>query len=117
MSIDIIVYATEYAPWEEDADEREVINEWSEEHTFDTARECATWLEREGFGEPSGFNGHAYDLNTWLDAYPYEHPYTGVLTERSAHVSGNANPRVWSAIVASVSHRRVPDIRKAGILK
>ena len=110
--ITIEVHHADYAPWETDgngdviADERERIREWTDTHTFDNARECADWLDREGFGVPSKDPG-PYDHRTWLtENDPYEHPYTGVLTERSAHTfAGGAHPRVWAAIVATVSRR------------
>lgn len=105
--ITIDLYAAEYAPWEDEADKREKIGEHSESLTFDNARECADWLEREGFGSPSVDPG-PYDRRTWLSELdPYEHPYTGVLTERSVHlaIDPEFNPRVWAAIVASVTRR------------
>lgn len=104
MRISIDVHAVTYAPWEEGADERERLSEQTEEWTFDSARECADWLEREGFGEPSVSPG-PYDWRTWVsELTPHEHPYTGCLTERTAHQT-HADPRVWAAIVASVCNR------------
>lgn len=105
MRITIEVHNAEYAPWEEDADERERLSEWTDTHTFDNATECADWLDREGFGVPSHDPG-PYDVRTWLSENdPYEHPYSGVLTERSAHVYAGFPPRLWAAIVARVSRR------------
>jgi hypothetical protein len=95
-----------YAPWEDEADDRECIEESTEPKTFDTARECADWLIKEGLQSPSVSPG-PYDRFTWLaELDPYEHPYTGTLTERSAHVEGEPaefNPRLWAAIVHVVS--------------
>lgn len=108
MSITVEVHSATYAPWQEGNDERERVDECTDSYSFDTARECADWLDREGFNSPSNDPG-PYDRRTWLSELdPYEHPYTGVLTERSAHVEGNGpefNPRLWAAIVASVSRR------------
>jgi hypothetical protein len=108
MKITIEVHTATYAAWEEGADERERTDERTDSHSFDNARECADWLEGEGFGSPSADPG-PYDRRTWLsELKPYEDPYTGVLTERSAHVEGDGpdfNSRLWAAIVASVSRR------------
>lgn len=103
MRITIEVHHATYAPWEEEADERDRLNEWTDTHEFDNATECADWLDREGFGLPSCDPG-PYDVRTWLNELdPYEHPYSGVLTERSAHVYAGFSPRLWAAIVARVS--------------
>ncbi|MGW4394901.1 hypothetical protein ACWEHA_06375 [Amycolatopsis nivea] len=106
MKITIEVHSAQYAPWQEGDDERDRIDECTERYTFDNARECADWLEREGFGEPS--ESGPYRQHTWLSELdPYEDP-GGVLTERSAHVEGESpefNPRLWAAIVAVVSRR------------
>lgn len=105
--ITIDVHNAEYAPWEENADERERLSEHSESLTFRNARECADWLEREGFGEPSVYPG-PYGRHTWLSELDsYEHPHTGVLTERSVHLSVDPtiHARVWAAIVATVTRQ------------
>jgi hypothetical protein len=100
--VTITVHTAEYAPWEEGADERERISESSEDWTFDNARECAAWLENEGFGSPS--DGRPYRSCTWLaELDPYEHPHTGVLIERSAHAETTVDARLWAAIVHTVS--------------
>lgn len=51
--IEIEIYTAKYAPWEDNEDERERVGESSETHHFGSAVDCADWLEREGFGEPS----------------------------------------------------------------
>jgi hypothetical protein len=103
MAIQITVHRAFYAPQKEGADERERIDEQSNEITFDNASECADWLESEGIQSPSVYPG-PYNSHTWLsDLDPYEHPYTGVLTEQSAHAATTVNARVWAAIVHTVS--------------
>lgn len=106
--ITLEMYSETFAPWQEGDDERERIGEYSEQITFDNARECARWLDREGFGIPNVDPG-PYDRRTWLkENDPYEHPHTAVLTERSIRADGNGpdfNPRLWAAIVASVSRQ------------
>jgi hypothetical protein len=100
--IEIDVYTANYAPWEEDADEPERLDESSKTFTFDTAVDCADWLEREGFGWPS--ESGPYRFHTWLNELePYQDPDTGSLTERWAHAGQATDARVWAAIVASVS--------------
>lgn len=104
MTITIDAHTATYAPWEEGADERERVGESSEEWTFDNARECADWLEREGFGSVS--DPGPYWSRTWLSELdPYEHPYTGVLTERAVHAETTVDARLWAAIVHTVSRR------------
>jgi hypothetical protein len=93
----VTVYATEYAEWEEGADERARIG--TEENrasmvpdAFDVAEGetpvslAVAYLWREGIAEPSSTG---WRWGTWYrEAAPYTHPYTGVLTERSAHLGG-----------------------------
>ncbi|WP_033293146.1 hypothetical protein [Amycolatopsis jejuensis] len=106
MKIAIDVHSAQYAPWNEGDEERERIGEDTESRTFDSARECADWLDREGFGDPS--ESGPVGRFTWLSELdPYENP-EGVLTERSAHVERDSpgfSPRLWAAIVAVVSRR------------
>lgn len=98
--IELNVHRSHYAPLEDGADERERLSTYSDTLTFDNARECADWLEREGLQAPS--QSHGSDGRTWLsDVDAYEDPYTGILTEQSAHPR-NVHPRVWIAIVESV---------------
>lgn len=105
MPIEITVHRAYYAPWEEGTDERERVKEESEEMTFDNARECADWLEQHGIQSPSQYPG-PYWSRTWLsDLDAYEHPYTGVLMEQSAHAEATVNARLWAAIVQSVSRK------------
>ena len=104
MKITIDVHTAVYAPWEEGADARERIDESTEERTFDNARECAEWLESQGL--QSVDSSGPYWSRTWLsELNPYEHPYTGVLTERSAHAETTVPARLWAAIVHSVSRK------------
>lgn len=101
------IHTATYAPWQEGDDERERIGEDTKTMTFDNATECAWWLDREGFGSPSVHPG-PYDRRTWLTENDPREDDEGVLTERSAHVEGNGpefNPRLWAAIVASVSRQ------------
>lgn len=103
MKITIGVHHAAYAAWEDGADERERIDEWTDEHTFDNARECADWLEREGIQSVS--ESGPYTARTWLtDLDPYQHPHSDTLTERSAH-SELTDARLWAAIVHTVSRR------------
>lgn len=100
--IEIEIYTAKYAPWVDNEDERERVDESSKTLTFESAVDCADWLEREGFGVPS--ESAPYRFHTWLNELdPYEHPYSGVLTERSAHAGQATDARVWAAIIASVS--------------
>jgi hypothetical protein len=100
MKITMDVHTATYAPWEEGADERERIGESSETLTFDNARECADWLERQGLQSVSSTG--PYWSRTWLSELdPYEDA-EGVLTERSAHAEA-VDSRVWAAIVHTVS--------------
>ncbi len=105
MKITIDVHTAEYAPWQEGEDDRERIGESSETMTFENARECADWLEREGLQSVSASG--PYWSRTWLsDLDAYEHPYTGVLTEKSAHLTADGgDARVWAAIVHTVSQK------------
>lgn len=98
--IEIEIYTAKYAPWADNEDERERVHESSETHHFGSAVDCADWLEREGFGWPS--ESGPYRFHTWLNELD-EHPYSGVLTERSAHAGQATDARVWAAIIASVS--------------
>lgn len=98
--LQINVYRSHFAPLEDGADERERLATYSDTLTFDNARECADWLTREGIQSPSDYPRAG--ARTWLsDVDAYEHPYTGILTEQSAHPRG-VNPRVWVAIIEAV---------------
>lgn len=103
MAIEITIHTATYAPWEEGADQRERIGEHSEEMSFDSARECADWLEKHGIQSPS--QSGPYWSRTWLsELNPYEDD-EGVLTERSAHAEMTVDARLWAAIVHTVSQR------------
>jgi hypothetical protein len=103
--LEIHVYSAMFAPWEEGADERERVDEDTDHKVFDNARECADWLEREGFGVPS--ESRPFGFRTWLNECDPREDDWGVLTERSAHpVAGEFHPRLWAAVVACVSEQK-----------
>lgn len=98
--ISITTHCTRYAPFEDGADEREPLGTDTAVLDFDNAAQAAEWLRRNGLQSPSDSRSDGY--RTWLnDVDAYEHPYTGVLEERSAHPY-RVHPRVWAAIVEAV---------------
>lgn len=98
--ITITKYTTLYAPWEEGADDREVIGEDEvvvmidddDEYTMHSdgvtlAEYLADIVRDAGTIEPSDSKPTA---RTWfIDPDGYEHPYTGTLEITSVHVSGS----------------------------
>lgn len=99
-----VSFTTRYfAPFEEGADERELIREIWDQEIFESADELARVLEREGLQRPS-MSG-PYDGRTWLsDLDAYSDPYTDVLEEKSAFLE-KGSPRLWAHVVHHVSKR------------
>jgi hypothetical protein len=79
-SYKITVFRVEYVPT--DDGDRSVGREHETELTFDSAREIAEYLIKNGIDEPS--RGPGFDRNVWWSDDPYEHP-EGYTVEQSAH--------------------------------
>lgn len=95
-------YTNVYAPGEERADDREKVREDSGTEEFEHLTDVADWLRKHGLQSPSVSPG-PYNLHTWLsEVTSYEHPYTGELTEVSAHAGEGFTERTWSAVVRAV---------------
>jgi hypothetical protein len=102
MTYTLATYTNVFAPWQEGDDEREKISEDSDTETFERLSEVAEWLRKHGYQSPSISPG-PYSLHTWLSELdPYEHPYTGTLTETTVHTGDGFTDRTWSAVVRAV---------------
>ncbi|MDQ1246484.1 MAG: hypothetical protein QG597_852 [Actinomycetota bacterium] len=120
MSHVITVYRTRYAPWKDGADEREQLGVTVEEYDGDPDPDEAA----EGLGvveatvlrlrelfctEPSTWPRCAPGVMWYVESDPYQDPYTGELTEATAHLTDFTpaeEQAVFTALTRAVGQRR-----------
>ena len=87
----ITAHSTDYAPFAEGADDREIVGTHEESDTWDPQDDESpvTFAARvlNGHGV-SGSNNEPWRAGSRLIGDDYEHPYTGVLTEISLELTG-----------------------------
>lgn len=101
MVYKIEMYARIYLPWEDGADERELLRVDEDKFWFDGEGEAVAWLARMA-SEPSSWPWNPLNVpSMWYSGEGYENPYTGTLAVCTYHPCGcwsnGMHERVWSA--------------------
>lgn len=78
--VKITIYRTTYRPT--DDGDRDDVNEWENTFEFDSPREIAEYLIKNGIDRPS--NEPGYFPTMWWSDDPYDHP-EGYMVEQTAH--------------------------------
>jgi len=99
------VYTAVWTPEDVEHGANDPENTTSETHEFADADELLEYLRREGL-----LNASVYPVRpgadvsrVWLSDDPYEHPYTGVRYERTAHRGHGISDEQWTDIVLLVT--------------
>jgi hypothetical protein len=111
----VSVYTTVYGPWDADengdpvGDERPELDSSGTVIMFDTLRDVARYLTREGLQEPSTFPCVVPDLGIWLSLTngPRVSGWDGLATgndeDVTAHPEYGFTDRTWGAVLATVT--------------